>query len=126
NARARLLVAMPERAAGLAPLAARLGARFETLDGAGGGSLMARAATAPADFAPVAREAGDLAAVLYTSGTTGRSKGAMLTQDNLLSNAEVLVEAWQFTDRDVLLHALPIFHTHGLFVALNVTLLSGG
>ncbi len=64
----------------------------------------------------------DLAAFLYTSGTTGRSKGAMLTQENLLSNARTLVELWRFTDDDVLLHALPIFHTHGLFVATNVML----
>ena len=77
-----------------------------------------------ADFAPVGCD--DLAAILYTSGTTGRSKGAMLTHQNLLSNARTLVEAWRFTDADVLLHALPIFHTHGLFVACNVSFLSGG
>ena len=64
--------------------------------------------------------------MLYTSGTTGRSKGAMLTQQNILSNALALVEAWKFTADDVLLHALPIFHTHGLFVATNVTLVAGG
>jgi malonyl-CoA/methylmalonyl-CoA synthetase len=74
----------------------------------------------------VPRGTDDLAALLYTSGTTGRSKGAMLSQGNLLSNARVLVEAWRFTETDVLLHALPIFHTHGLFVASNVSLLSGG
>ncbi|MBT8455749.1 MAG: AMP-binding protein, partial [Alphaproteobacteria bacterium] len=68
----------------------------------------------------------DLAAFLYTSGTTGRSKGAMLMQNNLLSNARTLVDYWRFTDTDVLLHALPIFHTHGLFVATNVTLIAGG
>src|SRR5579862_7697401 len=67
----------------------------------------------------------DLAALLYTSGTTGRSKGAMLTQENLLSNARVLAHAWRFTADDVLLHALPIFHTHGLFVATNVVLVAG-
>lgn len=77
-------------------------------------------------FAPVDCDAGDLAAILYTSGTTGRSKGAMLTQGNLLSNARVLVQEWRFTAEDVLLHALPIFHTHGLFVACHVSLLSGG
>ncbi|MEH6728651.1 MAG: AMP-binding protein, partial [Hyphomicrobiales bacterium] len=66
------------------------------------------------------------AAFLYTSGTTGRSKGAMLTQGNLLSNAQTLVSEWKFTSNDVLLHALPIFHTHGLFVASNITLLAGG
>jgi malonyl-CoA/methylmalonyl-CoA synthetase len=74
----------------------------------------------------VPRDVDALAALLYTSGTTGRSKGAMLSQGNLLTNAQVLVEAWRFTDADVLLHALPIFHTHGLFVASNVSLLSGG
>jgi malonyl-CoA/methylmalonyl-CoA synthetase len=64
--------------------------------------------------------------VLYTSGTTGRPKGAMLSHENLRSNAEALVEAWRFTPEDVLIHALPIFHTHGLFVATNVTLMAGG
>jgi len=73
----------------------------------------------------VARNDDDLAAILYTSGTTGRSKGAMLTQANLLSNARTLVRAWAFTADDVLLHALPIFHTHGLFVACHTCLLSG-
>jgi malonyl-CoA/methylmalonyl-CoA synthetase len=76
-------------------------------------------------FEDVSRGPNDLAAILYTSGTTGRSKGAMLSHDNLLSNAVTLVESWRFTTNDVLLHALPIFHTHGLFVATNVVLLSG-
>ena len=67
-----------------------------------------------------------LAAFLYTSGTTGRSKGAMLAQDNLLSNARTLTDLWRFTAQDVLLHALPVFHTHGLFVATNIALLAGG
>lgn len=88
-------------------------------------SLAALAGDA-ADFMPCACGNDDLAAILYTSGTTGRSKGAMLTHQNLLSNARVLVEAWRFTDADILLHALPIFHTHGLFVACNVSFLSGG
>ncbi len=77
------------------------------------------------DAAPVPRAPDDLAAILYTSGTTGRSKGAMLTHSNLVSNAQALTEGWRFTDRDVLLHALPIFHTHGLFVATNVILCAG-
>ena len=68
----------------------------------------------------------DLAAILYTSGTTGRSKGAMLSHDNLASNSLTLVGYWGFTDKDVLIHALPIYHTHGLFVASNVTLFARG
>ena len=79
------------------------------------------------DVAPVAeRGPDDLAALLYTSGTTGRSKGAMLTHSNLLSNAQTLRDLWRFTSADRLIHALPIFHTHGLFVATNITLLAGG
>ena len=67
----------------------------------------------------------DIAAILYTSGTTGQSKGAMLSQKNLLSNALTLSKAWEFTASDILLHALPIYHTHGLFVATNIALVSG-
>ncbi|MFN3523639.1 MAG: AMP-binding protein [Phenylobacterium sp.] len=74
----------------------------------------------------VPRAASDLAAILYTSGTTGRSKGAMLSHGNLAANALALHAAWGFTPDDVLLHALPIFHVHGLFVALHCALLSGG
>ena len=110
----------------LAPVAARHGARTLTLNADGSGSLAEAAAGQEDRITPADRGSDDLAALLYTSGTTGRSKGAMLTQANLLSNAEVLVDLWRFTDRDVLLHALPIFHTHGLFVASNVSLLSGG
>ena len=76
------------------------------------------------DFATVPRENDDLAAILYTSGTTGRSKGAMLSHDNLASNSLSLVDYWRFSKDDVLIHALPIYHTHGLFVASNVTLFS--
>jgi malonyl-CoA/methylmalonyl-CoA synthetase len=65
------------------------------------------------------------AAIVYTSGTTGRSKGAILSRANLASNAAALAEAWHFTDRDILLHALPLFHIHGLFVAINTVLASG-
>lgn len=99
--------------------------RLLTLDGEGRGSLMAAAAALPCEHEPVERAGAELAAILYTSGTTGRSKGAMLSHDNLLSNARVLVDAWRFTSQDVLLHALPIFHTHGLFVACNVALIAG-
>jgi len=97
-----------------------------TLSGAGSGSLTEAASRHQEPFVTVARGSNDLAAILYTSGTTGRSKGAMLTQENLLSNARTLIEAWQFTSADVLLHALPIFHTHGLFVACNVIFIAGG
>ncbi len=78
----------------------------------------------PLDFVEK-RQENDVGAILYTSGTTGRSKGAMLTHKNLLSNAETLSNAWRFTERDVLLHALPIYHTHGLFVATNIVLITG-
>ena len=98
--------------------------RVLTLDAAGTGTL-ADAADASSPGPAAERADDDLAAILYTSGTTGRSKGAMLTQANLLSNARVLVDAWRFTASDVLLHALPIFHTHGLFVACHTCLLSG-
>ncbi|MFK7857696.1 MAG: malonyl-CoA synthase [Granulosicoccus sp.] len=101
-------------------------ARVLSLSAKGQGSLAEAAASAPAMQHVVPRVAADLAAILYTSGTTGRSKGAMLTHDNLLSNSLTLVDYWGFSDDDVLLHALPIFHTHGLFVASNVMLLCGG
>ena len=122
---AGLLVCDPGRARALAPLAETRSAALLTLGAAGDGTLAEAAAGQSGTFAPVARGPDDLAALLYTSGTTGRSKGAMLTHDNLLSNAVALAEAWRFTAGDVLLHALPIFHTHGLFVASNVSLATG-
>ena len=97
-----------------------------SLDADGSGTLMDQVSLMDADFHPVPRDKEDLVAILYTSGTTGRSKGAMLTQNNLLSNALSLAEAWRFSDQDVLLHALPIFHTHGLFVATNIVLATSG
>lgn len=95
-----------------------------TLGTAGDGSLLDQAEAMTAAFTTVAVADDELAAILYTSGTTGRSKGAMLTHDNLGSNAETLQVLWRFERDDVLLHALPIFHTHGLFVATNLVLLS--
>ena len=89
------------------------------------GSLLERAAHFGDDHVPVARGADDLAAILYTSGTTGRSKGAMLTHGNLLSNAVMLKDYWGWVPGDVLIHALPIFHVHGLFVAIHAALLNG-
>ncbi|MDB5620645.1 malonyl-CoA synthase [Tardiphaga sp.] len=122
DAEPSLIVCDPSRAEGFASLAAKVGAKVETLGADGKGSLTDAAAKEKPDFATVARADGDLAAILYTSGTTGRSKGAMLTHDNLASNSLSLVSYWRFTDKDVLIHALPIYHTHGLFVASNVTL----
>jgi malonyl-CoA/methylmalonyl-CoA synthetase len=90
-----------------------------------GGSLVEEAKAASQQFADPPIGMADLASILYTSGTTGRSKGAMLTHGNLASNAQSLKQAWAFSGDDVLLHALPIFHIHGLFVATNVVLLSG-
>ncbi len=96
-----------------------------TLDDDRTGSLLQRAAAQPDRHEPAHRSAADLAAILYTSGTTGRSKGAMLSHGNLLSNARVLQTAWGWQPGDVLIHALPIFHVHGLFVASHGALLSG-
>jgi len=101
------------------------GIAVATLGLDGSGTLLEQAASQPGVFDDVARGADDLAAILYTSGTTGRSKGAMLTHGNLASNAQTLVEAWRYSARDVLLHALPIYHIHGLFVATNTTLMAG-
>lgn len=101
-------------------------AHVETLGDAGDGSLMAKVHGKPGRFADVERAASDLAAILYTSGTTGRSKGAMISHGNLVSNARALVDYWNITSEDWLLHALPIFHIHGLFVACNSLLMAGG
>jgi malonyl-CoA/methylmalonyl-CoA synthetase len=94
------------------------------LDARGEGSLADLAARMDDRHETVARQADDLGGLLYTSGTTGRSKGAMITHGNLASNAETLVKLWGFHDGDVLLHALPIFHVHGLYVALNTSFLN--
>ncbi len=115
-----VVVCDPARAAEMASIAGE--ASVLTLGADGFGSLMH---PAPGRFRPVPRGPDDLAAILYTSGTTGRSKGAMLSHANLVSNSETLRDYWRFTPQDVLIHALPIFHTHGLFVATNVALLAG-
>ena len=96
-----------------------------TLDDDRTGTLLERAAHCSDKHEPVTRQADDLAAILYTSGTTGRSKGAMLTHGNMLSNALVLKDYWGWKKGDVLIHALPIFHVHGLFVAIHGALING-
>jgi len=121
-----VLVCRPEVEGPVRELAARLGVpAVETLGSDGTGSLTIASAGFPDSFTDAPRGPDDLGGILYTSGTTGRAKGAMLTHDNLLSNALTLRDTWRFTADDVLLHALPIFHTHGLFVASNITLLAG-
>jgi malonyl-CoA/methylmalonyl-CoA synthetase len=125
NSGARLVICDETKLNDLKPIATAQNAFIETLNIDGSGSLADKAKLEPQAFTTVDRTEDDLAAILYTSGTTGRSKGAMLTQKNLLSNAKTLVTSWKFTSDDVLLHALPIFHTHGLFVATNISLLAG-
>jgi malonyl-CoA/methylmalonyl-CoA synthetase len=122
DAEPSLVVCDPSKAEGIGAIAVKVGAKVKTLGADGRGSLTDAAAKASAEFETVARTADDLAAILYTSGTTGRSKGAMLSHDNLVSNALTLVDYWRFGNDDVLIHALPIYHTHGLFVASNVAL----
>ncbi|MBU2260434.1 MAG: malonyl-CoA synthase [Proteobacteria bacterium] len=126
DATPRVFVCRPQIRALADELAAKAGVShvFE-LDDDGGGSLADGAASQPDDFAAIERSGDDLAALLYTSGTTGRSKGAMLSHGNLSSNAETLHRYWGFRPGDVLLHMLPIFHVHGLFVAIHCTLLNG-
>jgi len=127
DAQPKLLVVDPSKLAALQPIADKAGvAHVDTMAADGTGTLVALAATQSGEHRTTIRAADDLAALLYTSGTTGRSKGAMITHRNLSSNALTLVDYWGFSADDVLLHALPIFHVHGLFVALNTTLLAGG
>ncbi|AUG52381.1 malonate--CoA ligase [Thalassospira marina] len=127
DAAPRVFVCRPDRLETSRDLASKNDvAAVLTLGTNGDGTLNDEAATAAAstDIADVTRD--DIAAILYTSGTTGRSKGAMLSHGNLTSNALTLHQAWGFRPDDVLLHALPLFHTHGLFVAVNIMLLNGG
>ncbi|HYG88841.1 MAG TPA: malonyl-CoA synthase [Azospirillum sp.] len=125
DAEPRLLVCRPSFRAEAEAVAKAVGASVETLGAKGDGSLLERAAEQSDSFADYAANPDDLAAILYTSGTTGRSKGAMMTRNNLAANAIALAQIWRFTPDDVLLHALPIYHTHGLFVATNVVLQAG-
>jgi len=126
DAEPTLVVCAPEQYAAISALITAPHTRVVTLSADGqAGSLLTTAAEHDTVFVDVERSEQDLAAILYTSGTTGRSKGAMLTHGNLASNCFVLKDVWQYSATDVLLHALPIFHTHGLFVATNVTLATG-
>ena len=125
DAKPRMIVCSPERVDGIRKLGSTERATIHTLDTEGGGSLMQAASSMSDDSQTVQRVAADLAAILYTSGTTGRSKGAMITHGNLQANAETLIQAWGISSDDVLIHALPIYHVHGLFVALNTCLISG-
>jgi len=126
NAEPRAVVAQPRSLPWMQKLASARGIRHVfSLDEDGGGSLAEAAHAAPTRFATVDRSGDDLAAILYTSGTTGRSKGAMLSHRNLASNANVLHRTWGFRPGDVLVHMLPLFHVHGLFVASHCVLMNG-
>jgi malonyl-CoA/methylmalonyl-CoA synthetase len=126
NAEPSVLVCTRRNFGWVSKIAFRCGTRnVFTLDDDRSGSLLDRAAMMSDQHEPARRADGDLAAILYTSGTTGRSKGAMLTHGNLLSNARVLHDYWGWRADDVLIHALPIFHVHGLFVASHGALLAG-
>ena len=126
NAAARLVVVDQKAEAAVQPIADAQGATLLTLNADASGTLPVLANSQEEQFDAVARGSEDLAAILYTSGTTGRSKGAQLCHRNLLSNTEVLQGFWRFTEDDVLLHMLPIYHTHGLFVACNLLAMVGG
>lgn len=125
DAKPSLVVVDPTRAEAVQYSADKHGvAKLHTMAPDGSGSLTELADGQSAEHATVPREDSDLAGLLYTSGTTGRSKGAMLTHENLSSNALALHEIWAFEPGDVLLHALPIFHVHGLYVALSTAFLN--
>ena len=127
DAEPRLFVTSPEKLQSAESVAAEAGAALASLGTDGrSGSLMQKALGLAPMAGAAQRAPEDLAAILYTSGTTGRSKGAMLTHGNLLSNSLILKDYWRFTERDVLIHALPVYHTHGLFVAVNILALAGG
>ena len=126
NAEPSVVVCAPKNFGWVSKIAFRAGTKHVfTLDEDRRGSLLERAAHHGDSHVPAPKRAGDLAAILYTSGTTGRSKGAMLSHGNLLSNAQMLQRFWDWREGDVLIHALPIFHVHGLFVASHGALLNG-
>ena len=125
DAEPALVVVAKDRVANISGFAKNAKVRhLLTMNADGSGSIADATADKPAKHKTCARNGDDLASLLYTSGTTGRSKGAMLSHDNLASNAQTLHAYWGFVPGDVLLHALPIFHTHGLFVALHTAFLN--
>ena len=121
-----LLVCDPAKSDAYKAVCEELGIAFLlTLDADGHGSLADVWRNASSEYETEPREGDDLAVLLYSSGTTGRPKGIMLSHENLRSNADVLVDYWQIQETDVLLHALPIYHVHGLFVGVHCVLMSG-
>jgi malonyl-CoA/methylmalonyl-CoA synthetase len=126
NAEPAVVVCSPKNHGWVSKIAFTAGTQYVfTLGDDLTGSLLERAAHHSDRHAPAVRQDDELAAILYTSGTTGRSKGAMLTHGNMRSNAVMLREYWQWQPDDVLIHALPIFHVHGLFVAIHGALING-
>ena len=126
DAQPKLIVCDPERQGEMRALADRCRIfAVVNLNAAGEGSLASMAASMDERHETAPRSSEDLAGLLYTSGTTGRSKGAMISHGNLASNADTLVALWRITSADRLLHALPVFHVHGLYVALNTSFLAG-
>jgi len=126
NAEPAVFVCTPANLERIRPIAQQAGTQHVlTLGDDQTGTLLEQAAGHPTTQAPVAKQPDDVAAILYTSGTTGRSKGAMLTHGNLHSNAVMLKDYWGWQEGDVLIHALPIFHVHGLFVAIHAALING-
>lgn len=126
NAEPSVVVCSPQNHGWVSKIAFTAGTRHVfTLGENRTGSLLDRAAHHADVHEPVHRKADDLAVIIYTSGTTGRSKGAMLSHGNMLSNALVLKDYWRWQPDDVLIHALPIFHVHGLFVAIHGALING-
>jgi malonyl-CoA/methylmalonyl-CoA synthetase len=124
DAKPAVIVSDPVSAPAARDIAGRRGGTVVTLDARGDGEIAELAAGMSPHHETVSRAGDDLAGLLYTSGTTGRSKGAMITHRNLVSNTMTLHEVWRFAPDDVLLHALPIFHVHGLYVALGTAFLN--